>query len=475
MAQFMKDDLRVLLITDDSFESHGLETELKSIGCSSIFAVSTSISVRHVEGYTASFAVIGPSVPLITTLKVIQKLKIVDLTLPIFLTTQDESIKDAAFNGPFTGIHDLRFSKDPGRTAQKIKDAITQGIEGNKGLDPPVLIGISPHIQKIRDKISRISDKDITVLITGESGTGKELIARSIHYFSSRREQPLVKINCGALPEELLESEVFGFQRGAFTHAHHNKPGRLEMAHGGTLFIDEVGNLSLSQQVKFLQILEDKSFSRLGGIRDKVVDVRIVAATNTDLWKMVKEGKFRRDLYYRLNVVRIEAPPLRARREDIPLLADYFANKFCYDYDQAPLSIPLNVMTLLQKYRWPGNIRELENMVRRAITVQGWDFLFKEMEVNPELGISAQEWQFEDDLLLGPWEEGGIDHLFSEKDFSLKKITKKYVAQVERSAIMEALKQTGWNRKMAARLLGVSYKTLLNRMNEYQIYRGLPP
>ena len=467
-------DLRALIITDDSIESHWLETELQNIGCASVFSAPTSISVRHVGGYEASFAVIGPSVPLTTTLKVIQKLKIVDLAFPIFLASQDESIRRAALNSPFTGIHGLRFSKDAEKTAQKIRDAVKQGKEGKEGLTPPILIGISQHIQKIRDKIARIADKDITVLITGESGTGKELIARSIHYLSPRRHQPLVKINCGALPEELLESEIFGFQRGAFTHAHQNKPGRLEMAHKGTLFIDEIGNLSLSHQVKFLQILEDKSFSRLGGVRDKVVDVRIVAATNSNLWKMVTEGTFRRDLYYRLNVIRIEAPPLRHRSEDIPLLADYFINKFCYEHNQQPLPIPLNVMSLLRKYRWPGNIRELENMVRRAITMQGWDFLFKEMEVDPELGISSQEWQFEQGSQEGHWEDSGVEQLFSEGDFSLKKITKRYVAQVERSAILEALRRTRWNRRKAARLLGVSYKTLLNRMKEYQIYRASP-
>ncbi|MBW2084402.1 MAG: sigma 54-interacting transcriptional regulator [Deltaproteobacteria bacterium] len=233
--------------------------------------------------------------------------------------------------------------------------------------DFPVLIGNSPEMQKIRDKIQRVADKDITVrdkiqrvadkditvLITGESGTGKEVIARSIHYHSPRKNGPLLKINCGALPDDLLESEVFGFQRGAFTGAHRNKPGRLELSHGGTLFIDEIGDLSLQLQVKFLQVIEDKTFSRLGGVSGKIVDARVIAATNRDLWKMVKEGTFRKDLYYRLNVVHIEAPPLRKRKQDVPLLLDYFINKYCYELKRDPLDLPLHVLGALNEYAWP--------------------------------------------------------------------------------------------------------------------------
>ncbi|MBW2023056.1 MAG: sigma 54-interacting transcriptional regulator [Deltaproteobacteria bacterium] len=182
-----------------------------------------------------------------------------------------------------------------------------------------------------------------------------------------------------------MESEVFGFQRGAFTGAHRNKPGRLELSHGGTLFIDEIGDLSLQLQVKFLQVIEDKTFSRLGGVSGKIVDARVIAATNRDLWKMVKEGTFRKDLYYRLNVVHIEAPPLRKRKQDVPLLLDYFINKYCYELKRDPLDLPLHVLGALNEYAWPGNVRELENIVRRAIVLREWDFVFKELDLDLRL------------------------------------------------------------------------------------------
>ncbi len=468
----MKDDIRGLIISDEKVELDWLEAELRSAGFSAIFSASTSVPIRHFEGYAPSFALLGPSVPTLITLKLIHRIKIVDPGVSVFLTSQEEDLAPVLDNGPFEGIHRLTLGKEPAKTAEKIQQGLAQRNDLSKGPEFPVLIGISPSIQKIREKVRRISDKDITVLITGESGTGKELIARSLHYFSSRRNQPLVKINCGALPEDLLESEVFGYQRGAFTGAQRDKPGRLEMAHGGTLFIDEIGNLPLTSQVKFLQILEDKSFSRLGGVRDKIVNARVVAATNSDLWTMVREGKFRKDLYYRLNVFRIEAPPLRDRPEDIPLLADYFINKFCYENNRDPLDIPANVITLLQRYRWPGNVRELENMVRRAMINQEWDFLFEVLDVDPDLGTSRQEWQFISNPLSRDLGKSGIEYFFSGDDFSLRNVAKRYVAEVERKAIIEALKRTRWNRRKAARLLDISYKTLLNRIREYRINQG---
>jgi len=278
-----------------------------------------------------------------------------------------------------------------------------------------------------------------------------------------------LKISCGALPDDLLESEVFGFQRGAFTGAHKNKPGRLELAHGGTLFIDEIGDLSLQLQVKFLQVLEDKSFSRLGGVDDKVVDARVVAATNTDLWKMVSEGAFRKDLYYRLNVVNIEAPPLRRRKEDIPLLVDYFLNKYCYELKRQPLELPLHVLRALNEYAWPGNVRELENVVRRAIVLREWDFVYKELDLDLHLDTGEVGLALGGGAAIAGWAEGKVRSYMREEDFSLKKITKQYVSEVEKRAILRVLDQTRWNRRRAAKILGVSYKTLLNRIAEFNL------
>jgi two-component system response regulator AtoC len=279
-----------------------------------------------------------------------------------------------------------------------------------------------------------------------------------------------VKISCGALPDELLESEVFGFQKGAFTGAHKNKPGRLELAHNGTLFIDEIGDLSLSLQAKFLQVLEDKAFARLGGIYDKFVDTRVVAATNSDLQRKVREGLFRKDLFYRLNVIHIQAAPLRERKPDIPLLIYYFVNKYCLELKKDILEMPGKVLKHLQAYQWPGNVRELENVVRRAVALKDWEFVFRELNLE-SLQKKGEHASMEDLGTVAGWSDEKIERLIRENRFSLKKITKTYVSEAERLAIVDVLAKTQWNRKKAAEVLGVSYKTLLSRIDEF----GLKP
>jgi two-component system response regulator AtoC len=270
------------------------------------------------------------------------------------------------------------------------------------------------------------------------------------------------------LPDELLESEVFGFQKGAFTGAHKNKPGRLELAHNGTLFIDEIGDLSLALQAKFLQVLEDKAFARLGGIYDKFVDTRVVAATNSDLQRKVRDGLFRKDLFYRLNVIHIQAPPLRERKQDIAILVNYFIDKYCLELRKEVLDIPAKILKHLQAYQWPGNVRELENVVRRAVALRDWEFVFKELglETLPKGVARASGDEF--GAVTG-WTDEKIEKLIRENRFSLKKITKTYVSEAERQAIVDVLAKTQWNRKRAAEMLGVSYKTLLGRIDEFRL------
>ncbi len=465
----MGDNPNILIIDSNPSAVSRLERKIKDLGFTQWCTAAPDRPIDQLKTLNPEVVVIGPSPDTETTLKCIHKLKIIDPALPV-LTSCEQVCGPSGFSSvPFDGIHFV--GPDPGREelAGILKKALKYREEGRDRPNFQVLIGQGRESLAIRQKIRNVSDKDITVLITGETGTGKELIARSIHYHSARRNGPLVKINCGALPDELLESEVFGFQRGAFTDAHKDKPGRLEMAHGGTLFIDEIGNLSLSLQVKFLQVLEDKSFTRLGGTEDKIIDTRVVAATNSDLQKKVREGTFRKDLFYRLNIVHIKASPLREKKDDILLLAHYFINKYCYEFRKEPLEVPDNIANLFLEYPWPGNVRELENVIRLAIILRDWSFAFKDLKA-AQVNRRNDARSFSSTYLpYQHWSDDKVRKAFSSRDFSLKKISKAFVSEAERQAILDTLKETQWNRKKAAQLLKVSYKTLLNRIDEFNL------
>jgi two-component system response regulator AtoC len=421
------------------------------------------------EALGAELAILGPSLDAETCLKCIHKLKILDPLTPILLSCEEFCQPEASVSTPFNDIYRTTPGYTPDEIAGTIETALKHKAECEHRPDLPVLIGRTPEMIDIRQKIRTVSEKEINLLITGETGTGKELIARSVHFYSSRNEGPLVKISCGALPDQLLESEVFGFQKGAFTGAHKTKPGRIELAHEGTLFIDEIGALSLSLQGKFLQVLEDREFSRLGGTREKMLDIRVVAATNADLRKMVHEATFRKDLYFRLNNIHMKVTPLRERKDDIPLLTHYFLNKYCFELKKRVLEVPGHVTNFFLSYQWPGNVRELENVVRRAIVLRDWNFIFDEMSLDvqtPEEELGAPSLT---DSALVDWPDDRVKTFFEDPDFSLKKISKTYVSEAEREMILKALKETEWNRKKAAKQLGVSYKTLLNRIDEFNL------
>jgi two-component system response regulator AtoC len=458
----------LIVETDPQFISL-LEERLGLLGLDRCSIATPSVTINQLESLNPDLAVLGPSLEKESFLKCINGLKILDPVMPILTCRDDLALLRRPSSISFEGFHHLSPDLVPEEILRAVENAIKYKSERLTLPNFPILIGQSQVITSIRQKIQKVCDKDINILITGETGSGKDLIARSIHYHSPRNKGPLVKIDCGVLPNELLESEVFGYQRGAFTDAHKDKPGRIELADGGTLFIDEIGNLSLPLQAKFLQVLEDREFSRLGGIDDKAVDIRLVAVTNTNLLKKVSDGTFRKDLFYRLNIVHIEVPPLRDRKDDILLLSHYFLSKYCFELKRDSLEIPDDIAALLLKYRWPGNIRELENVVRRAIVLRDFDFILKELELkagnhdmeNPSLtnGISPN---------LG-WNDDKVRSFFNRHNFSLKKIGKAYVSEVERQAILKALDETQWNRRKAAKLLKVSYKTLLNRIREFDL------
>jgi two-component system response regulator AtoC len=461
--------LRVLIIENDPGVSEDIGKKLAETDLAACSQVRPEFTINELASHDPGLAVIGPSLDEDTCLRCTDKIKIFDPSVPILVLHKGDKSPNQSERFPFEGIHLVSVDLTPEEMSETVAAAFRHKAEYNIVPEYPVIVGQSNAIRAVRQKVHNLSDKTITVLITGETGTGKELVARSIHYHSTRRKGPLVKISCGTLPDDLLESEVFGFQKGAFTGAHRDKPGRIELAHGGTLFVDEIGNLSLNLQVKFLQVLEDKSFVRLGGIHDNVIDARVIAATNSDLLKKVREGQFRKDLYYRLNVIHIRVPPLRERKQDIPLLTHYFLQKYCFELKKELLEVPVDISDHFQEYRWPGNVRELENMVRRAVALRDWSFVAKDLALSNanerqagEADAEARKWRDE-------WRDDRMKEAIKEPDFSLKRITQFHVAEAERQAIIEALQRTQWNRKVAARLLGVSYKTLLNRIEAFRI------
>jgi two-component system response regulator AtoC len=302
-------------------------------------------------------------------------------------------------------------------------------------------------LERIRELLAQIADTDVNVLIQGESGVGKEIVARAVHSTSERRGKPFVKVNCAALPAELLESELFGYEKGAFTGAHARKQGRFEHADGGTIFLDEIGEMSSALQAKLLQVLQDGTFTRLGANREVQVDVRVVTATNRPLEEMVAGRAFREDLFFRLNVVNIQIPPLRERREEIPRLVDHFLRRFTARYGKRRVRISSRLLSLFDRYPFPGNIRELEN--EEAVVA--------ELLSGGERGIRSTVTAFQS--LLEEVEE-------SAGDLPLREVGRRASLEAERETIERVLLQTNWNRKQAARLLHVSYKTLLQKIRE---------
>jgi two-component system response regulator AtoC len=466
----MNERTNVLIIEAVPPMAARLKEILNQQGFTSCYIAKPDKPLDQLETLNPGLAILGPTLDTKTLLYTIHKLKTLDLTMPILSSFREICRPgEELIAAPFEGLYYLKPEPSPNEVAEVMESALRRKAESQGPPEYPIFIGQSETIKGIRQSIQKVAGKDITVLVTGESGTGKELIARAIHYHSQRKDGPLVKINCGALPDELLESEVFGFQKGAFTGAHKDKPGRLEMADRGTLFIDEIGHLSLSLQVKFLQVLEDKEFSRLGGTHDQIVDARVVAATNADLSTMVRDATFRKDLFFRLNIVNIKSPPLREIKEDIPLLTQYFVNKYCYEFGKDLLKIPEGIMKFFLAYHWPGNVRELENVIRRAIVLRDWEIITMDMKMQSPKAPAGGDVPEEGEQSHFGWGYEKIMGFFNDTDFSLKKISKAYVSEAERHAILKALAQTQWNRKKAAKLLQVSYKTLLNRIDEFEL------
>ncbi|MGH7264502.1 MAG: sigma-54 interaction domain-containing protein [Candidatus Rokuibacteriota bacterium] len=313
-------------------------------------------------------------------------------------------------------------------------------------------------MRRVKAIVEEVADTDATVLIRGESGVGKDVVARAIHEASGRREHPFVKVNCAALPADLLESELFGHEKGAFTGAYRRKLGKFEFANKGTLLLDEIGELPPGLQAKLLHVLQDFQFSRIGGREMLRADVRVIASTNRDLEQALQTGHFREDLYYRLNVIELRVPPLRERKEEIPHLAAVFVRRYNDEYHRN-VTLTSNAVALFSAYSWPGNVRELENMLRRGVVLGNMDHVCHELRERTGFGSPREREVHRPD-------PGRVSPANGASTMGLKEVARRAAAEAERKILLEVLERVRWNRSEAARVLKVSYKTLLNKIVE---------
>ena len=396
-------------------------------------------------------------------LAVLQTLRSENKTTPVIMLTGTKSVKTAVdamklgaadyLSKPFD-VEELRIVVNRALTSQALEREVKQlRAQVVQRYAFHNLIGKSQSMQEIYAKIEQVADSRTTVLITGESGTGKELVAKALHYNSSRRERPFIALNCAALPETLIESELFGHEKGSFTDATARRVGQFELANTGTMFLDEIGDLSAVTQAKLLRVLQEREFTRIGGVQSIKVDVRIVAATNKNLDELVRKGLFREDLYYRINVIALYLPPLRQRDEDVPLLAKHFLAKRVEEERRPPIEFSKEALELLTRYPWPGNVREMENIVEQA-------FIWSQSspQITPEhlptiLKSDSRSSSLRDDTLAGR--------------MSLEKA----VMEFEREIILDALKRTNYVQTHAANLLGISRRMLKYRMDTLGIGR----
>ncbi|MDZ7262717.1 MAG: sigma-54 dependent transcriptional regulator, partial [candidate division KSB1 bacterium] len=379
-----------------------------------------------------------------------KRIKQIDTNIIVIMITAYASV-DTAVQALKEGAFDYIVKPfDPDDMSHLIRNAVaqrrlaTENIQLRQKIDEmskfDEIVGESPAMKRVFELVYTVAQTDATVVIHGESGTGKELVARAIHSNSPRRYFPIIPVNCGALPEGILESEIFGHEKGAFTGAQYRRKGKLEMADGGTLFLDEIGNISMKTQMDLLRVLETKKFTRLGGNEEITVDFRVICATNQNLEKAVEEGTFREDLYYRINVFSIYLPPLRERRSDIPLLARHFVQKYALAMNKPITEIAPDAMDLLVRYHWPGNVRELENAIERA------------MVIGKPPRIKAEDLPFQ---------------LSARKTVP----TGDSLEEIEKAHILNILERMNWNISRSAEILKIDRVTLYNKMKKYDLRR----
>jgi two-component system, NtrC family, response regulator AtoC len=445
----------ILLVDDDTAITTVLGSLLKQVGLSSLAARSGAEALALLEAQPVDVVVTDLRMPGMDGMALLQKVVRGWSDIPVIVLSAHGTVA-LAVDAMKAGAADFLtkpFDRDEVLFIVQKALANAGNAAPAQQVDPSLSpLGASPAMAEVRDTIRRSAASSATVLILGESGAGKEVVARAIHEASPRQGKPFIKINCAAFPDTLLESELFGYEKGAFTGANQRKPGRIELAHGGTLLLDEIGDVSLMTQVKLLRVLQAKEVERLGGTQTVKVDVRFLAATHQDLPRMVEAGEFRQDLYYRLDVIQLLVPPLRERPEDVPLLAAHFARSAAENNGRGAMPLAPDALQLLLAHLWPGNVRQLENFMERLVVLSDGPALTR-ADVERELARDAQRAR-SSRVSPPPVSEPRLED--QRKD-------------AERRAIGDALQRASGNRSLAARLLGISRRTLYTKLAELQL------
>jgi two-component system response regulator HydG len=451
----------LLVVDDDHSHLTMLQTLIESWGYGVETLSDGAAAVQRVETGPVDLILMDVRMAAMSGIEALKRIKMYNPAIPIIIMTAYSSVSSAV-EALKAGAYDylikpldfdaLKICVERAREHAGLKAENRQlKARLNAGFHADNIIGKSPAMKSMTDMLAMIAPSDATVLITGESGTGKELIARSIHFNSPRKDCPLVVVNCAAIAETLLESELFGHEKGSFTGADRKRDGRFQQAHGGTLFLDEIGETSAMMQAKLLRAIQEREIQRVGGEETIHVDVRIIAATNRDLAQEVRAGRFREDLFYRLNVVTLEVPPLRDRLEDIPLLAQHFLHQFAAKNRKSVKGFSPQAMDMLIKHGWPGNVRELENAIERAVILMTGDHI---TEKHLPLSI-IQHYATQPE---------------SDSSFEVLDITRdgqRSLGEIEREVILATLEETSGNKSEAARRLGITRKTLHNKLKQY--------
>jgi two-component system response regulator AtoC len=447
----------ILVVDDDRSIRTYLSHFLSSRGYAADCLESGEQAIAYLAaGNTPAVVILDIIIPGMDGLEVLSRIKKTDPALPVIILSalgQIKTVVDAMKAGasdylvkPFED-QELELAIGNVLEKQKLQDEVKNlRRQLDQFTDQTDILSSNPKMVRIREIAKQVADTDVPVLILGESGVGKEVVARYIHAQTARREKPFVKVNCAALPHDLLESELFGYERGAFTGALREKPGKFELADKGCILLDEIAEMSPQLQAKLLHVLQDGEYSRLGAKRPMRVDARVLASTNKRLEDAVSKGEFREDLYFRLNVIKIEIPPLRERREDIPLLCTHFLEIYREKYRNPAQTLPRELLEAFLRYDWPGNVRQLENAIKRFVILPDLDMAFSELK-SPGSPVRTQP----------------------QENLSLKDVAAQAAEQAERDVVLRVLEDTNWNRKQSARKLGICYKALLNKLKKWQI------